>query len=255
MNKKPVLVIADHHTHEFYRALAISEERIEVVQPKESSHFIKKNGADVVLIDCGSNATKGFALVKEIKSLRRDVPVIFLTDITTSDITVKAHRTGARVCFEKPVNFFELRSTVENMLKTKRTSREERTAFITYENTETDGPVCLIDSDVPVHIIKSVSYIEDNVSRLISLDDLAKKAHLSKYHFCRLFKKCTGLSPLEFVKIIRISKAKELLRKKNYTVSEVAEEVGFNDLSNFERQFRQITGITPSSYRKKLQKK
>ena len=255
MNKKPVLVIAEHHFHEFYNALSISDERIEVVRPNESSDFIINNGADVVLIDCGANASKGFAIIEEIKSLRSDVPVIFLTDIASSDITVKAYRTGARICFEKPVNFFELRGTVENMIKTKRASREVRTDFVAFENTKTDGPVCLIDSDVPAHIIKSVLYIEDNVSSLISLDDLANTANLSKYHFCRLFKKCTGLSPLEFVKIIRINKAKELLRRKNYSVSSVAEEVGFNDLSNFERQFKLLTGITPSSYRKRLRRK
>ncbi|UCH82230.1 MAG: response regulator transcription factor [Nitrospiraceae bacterium] len=255
MNKKPVLVIADHHIHDFYHTLVIAEENIVVLQAKESSQFIKTNDADVVLIDCGSNTSKGFSLIKEIKTLRRNVPVIFLTDISSSDIEVKAYRTGARVFVEKPVNFFELRSTVENILRTKRTCREERVSFFADNNKKSDAPVNLVDSDIPENILRAVRYIEDNLSGVMNLDILSKRANLSKYYFSRLFKKYTGMSPLEFVKIFRIHTAKELLRKKNYTVSMVAEVTGFNDLSNFERNFKQVTGTTPKSYKKSMQKK
>ncbi len=250
-----MLIITDSPSLIYYNAFAIGGEKIKVVQYSHSLGTSKWEKADLVVLDCGDETNHGMKLLREVKSAYQQTPVIFLTDVQSDDIAVKAYRNGARVFFNKPVNFFKLRSTVENMLKAKRTCREERTVFFADDNRDTNIPASLIDPDLPENILRAVIYIEDNISSVMNLDTLAKKATLSKYHFCRLFKKCTGMSPLEFVKIFRINKAKELLCcRKSYTVSMVAEETGFNDLSHFERNFKQVTGTTPTSYKKSIKK-
>jgi len=254
MDKNPVLIITARPSVKYYNAFAIGGEKIKVLQYSHSPGTSKWEKADLVVLDCGDETGHGMKLLREVKSAYQQTPVIFLTDVQSDDIAVRAYRNGARVFFHKPIDFFKLRSTVENMLKAKRTCREERTVFFTDDNRDTAAPVSLIDPDIPENILRAIIYIEDNIVNLMNLDTLAKKATLSKYHFSRLFKKFTGMSPLEFVKIFRINKAKELLRKKNRTVSMVAEEVGFNDLSNFERNFKQVTGTTPKSYKKSMQK-
>ncbi|HTG01096.1 MAG TPA: AraC family transcriptional regulator [Nitrospirota bacterium] len=103
--------------------------------------------------------------------------------------------------------------------------------------------------DKPQNIVHVVSYIEQNLWTPLELDELAKQAHLSKFHFCRTFKRYTGLNPMKYVAALRIDRAKELLKQQDISVSNVASKVGFRDLSNFIRQFKKVTGVTPSRYR------
>jgi AraC-like DNA-binding protein len=104
-------------------------------------------------------------------------------------------------------------------------------------------------SDKPRNIQDVVAFIEANLWSPLELNLLAEKAHLSKFHFCRFFKRHIGMNPMKFVASLRIERAKELLKQDGLTVSSVANEVGFKDLSNFIRQFKKTTGVTPRTYR------
>jgi AraC family transcriptional regulator len=75
---------------------------------------------------------------------------------------------------------------------------------------------------------------------------------MSKHHFCRVFKRHLGISPLQFFIRMRVERAKELLKNRALSVSMVALEVGFNDISNFIKHFKKVTGITPSAFRKRV---
>lgn len=99
-------------------------------------------------------------------------------------------------------------------------------------------------------INKVVSYIEQNYKKKITLDHLVKVAHVSKYHFSRVFKSHMGLSPYEYLIHFRINKAKELLKGTQLTVDEIADVVGFCDTNNFIRKFKEIVGATPFTYKK-----
>lgn len=106
-----------------------------------------------------------------------------------------------------------------------------------------------VTSDKPQNLLQVIAFIEGNLWSSMELGSLAKKAHLSKFHFCRVFKRHIGMNPMKFVAVLRIERAKELLTSNDKTVSLVANEVGFRDLSNFIRQFKKITGMTPTMYR------
>ena len=74
---------------------------------------------------------------------------------------------------------------------------------------------------------QSISFIKKNYTRDISLDEIASVAGLSRYHFCREFKKATDLTPIEFINRMRCEYAKTLLESHKYSVSEISAMVGF----------------------------
>jgi AraC family transcriptional regulator len=91
--------------------------------------------------------------------------------------------------------------------------------------------------------------IESDLSQNFSLSVLANAAGLSEYHFLRMFKQSTGLTPHQYVINQRIERAKELLKRTDMTVTEIAYLLGFSTPAHFTHHFRRKTGITPSELR------
>jgi AraC-like DNA-binding protein len=86
--------------------------------------------------------------------------------------------------------------------------------------------------------------------RKISLDEVASIAHMTTNSFCRYFKKRTRKSYVDFLTEIRIGQARKLLQQDDLSISQISLEVGFNNLSNFNRKFRELCSITPTEFRK-----
>ena len=85
----------------------------------------------------------------------------------------------------------------------------------------------------------------------ITLDDLAEHAALDKFHLVRAFRAEVGLPPYEYLTYLRVSRARELLRR-GARVAEAAQAVGFYDESQLHRHFRRIVGVTPGAYAQEL---
>lgn len=94
-----------------------------------------------------------------------------------------------------------------------------------------------------------LDYIEANLVSDISLDDLAAEACLSAFHFSRLFKLATGLTPHRYVTDRRIELAKQNLAHSPSSLVEISLDTGFGSQANFTRVFRKATGLTPGQYR------
>lgn len=101
----------------------------------------------------------------------------------------------------------------------------------------------------PDGIRKSREFITSNLSQELNLDKVANVANMSAAHFCRMFKKATGMNFSEYVNRLRIEKAKQLMSSTGLSISQVAYEVGFNSVTHFNRTFRKITGATPTEFR------
>ncbi len=89
--------------------------------------------------------------------------------------------------------------------------------------------------------------------RPIQLEEAAQVASLSVPAFCRYFKLRTRKSYIQFLNELRVSAACKLLAEREANISEICYEVGFNNLSNFNRQFKRVTGFTPSAYLRRFQ--
>lgn len=91
--------------------------------------------------------------------------------------------------------------------------------------------------------------IENDLSQDLSLKILAATAGLSEYHFLRMFKQSTGYTPHQYVISQRIERAKELLKKTDMSITEIAYLLGFSSSAHFTHHFRRKTGVTPSELR------
>jgi AraC family transcriptional regulator len=91
-------------------------------------------------------------------------------------------------------------------------------------------------------------YIEANLRRPLRLTELSALVNMSPFHFARLFKRSTGLSPHQFVLRVRIAAASVLLDIPGASVGTVARQVGFRTPSHFSTTYRRLTGNTPSAY-------
>ena len=96
-------------------------------------------------------------------------------------------------------------------------------------------------------------YLETYYHESIQLEDLASMTHLSRFYISHSFKKEIGMSPMEYLIDIRIKESKILLRTTNYSISQVADIVGFTTPTYFSKQFRKSTGISPTDYREQFQ--
>ena len=96
-----------------------------------------------------------------------------------------------------------------------------------------------------------IDYIENNLSYDISVKELAKLCNMSASNFRRIFTKYSGVSPMEYKNILRIAKAKELLRNTNISITEIAEQLGFYDSSYFTKVFYKKCAYKPGEYRKR----
>lgn len=96
---------------------------------------------------------------------------------------------------------------------------------------------------------ETLCYIAENIHRALPLADLARNAAVSPYHFARLFKRETGLSPHEYILRARLDRAKYLLRFTSMPLKEVARCCGFGSACNFSTAFKKGCGVTPRAFR------
>jgi AraC-like DNA-binding protein len=99
----------------------------------------------------------------------------------------------------------------------------------------------------PRAVRRARAFLHDALADKITLDDLAEHAALDKFHLVRAFRSEVGLPPYEYLTHLRVSRARELLRR-GAIVAEAAQAVGFYDESQLHRHFRRIVGVPPGSY-------
>lgn len=241
-----VVVFAEGSARTFYESLSSPTISVAFFQVDTAHSTYEAAAMELAIIDCGHKAKAGLTTLGAIKGNRPDVPVIFVTALHSEDLVLHAFKLGARDYFRQPFLLEELAVAVGKILRFKRQAPGP-------------GPVPLADmvppepkkfpNGLPERLLRVVEHLEQNLTEPFSLDELAGLACLSKYYFCRLFKRHSGLSPKQFYLYRRIEKACELLGKHDLTISQIAYRIGFNDLTEFIRQFKKFTGHTPRAYR------
>ena len=104
----------------------------------------------------------------------------------------------------------------------------------------------------PPLVTKARAYIDQHKTEELSLADVAKAAGASMFHFCKVFHKATGLKFTDYVARVRLEDARNRLLNPNLRVSEIAYDVGFQSLTQFNRTFRRVFGQSPSEFRARL---
>ena len=100
-------------------------------------------------------------------------------------------------------------------------------------------------------IERAINYFNENYSTEINIEEYAKTRHMSVSWFIRNFKHITKLSPLQYILMLRITNAKALLVNTDYSISQIANDVGFDNALYFSRLFHRHTGMSPVKFRKR----
>lgn len=200
------------------------------------------------IIEYNFSNNRGLEALKSLKTARPSLPVFFTTSQSTEDLCLNAFRLGARDYFRKPLTK-DIVKSIELILRYKK--REGRTNVLL----DIYADNILLDStprNVSPNIEQTKTFIEENYNQPLSLQLLAKIACMSKYHFCRIFKKQVNMTYTTYLNTIRIKEAKRLLKTGLLSITEICFQIGYNDLTYFERVFKKSENCSPSSYRKKF---
>jgi AraC-like DNA-binding protein/ligand-binding sensor protein len=104
----------------------------------------------------------------------------------------------------------------------------------------------------PPLVLKARDYIEKHKTEELSLADVAKASGASVFHFCKVFHKATGLKFTDYVARVRLEEARNRLLNPNMRISEIAYDVGFQSLTQFNRAFKRVFGQSPSEFRARM---
>jgi AraC-like DNA-binding protein len=102
---------------------------------------------------------------------------------------------------------------------------------------------------VPEPVALAQRFMEGQYHRFLTLDEIASAAGVTKYHFCRLFAKHTGVTPVQQLTKIRIAEACRLLRQSDQSVAAISSATGFDNGSYFGKVFRRMMGVSPQQFR------
>ncbi|MBN2853711.1 MAG: helix-turn-helix domain-containing protein, partial [Clostridia bacterium] len=128
-------------------------------------------------------------------------------------------------------------STINQMLTTLIENRINRDNLVKYTHHKNE-------------IETVISFIEKNYSQKLSIDDMVSLIFISKYHFLRLFKVYSGVTPYEYLINKRVTVSKQLLKESNDSINEIAAKIGFGNATVYIKYFKRLTNLTPNQFRK-----
>ena len=195
----------------------------------------KPHEIDLVVLDVKMPGLSGTEVLKRVKSMDPNLPVIILTGHSSKDVVIDSLKGGANDYLEKPVDPEKAKLIIEKFLAKP---------FVTLGTG--DGMKSKIE--------KVKRFAERNFHKKISLKHAAKSVYLCPKYLSRLFKQTTGMGFGQFRVSIAIKKSKELLENTDFTIEQIAFQVGYQNSESFIRIFKKITGLTPTEYRKQFQR-
>jgi ligand-binding sensor domain-containing protein/signal transduction histidine kinase/DNA-binding response OmpR family regulator len=201
---------------------------------------------DLIISDIMMPNGNGLELCGKLKSDEKTshIPVILLTAKQTDDNKIEGYRTGADAYVSKPFNSELLNTQVENLLESR---KRLRTLF---SKVETRHPAEAAITDIDKTFLKKAEQVVlDNLSNTqFDVDSFAAKLKMNRRQFYRKFKAISDQTPHEYIIIIRLRVALDLLLAGDLNVSEAGYKVGFSDPAHFTRAFTKVYGKSPKKY-------
>ncbi len=188
----------------------------------------------------------GIELCEKIKTDKRTshIPVILLSAMAEEDNKLQGLGVGADDYITKPFNVEILLFRLRNMIATRDRFRKNFNKGI-----EVNPKEISITSLDEALIQKALDVVEQNMSNPdFSVEELSRELGMSRVHLYKKLSSLTGKSPIEFIRILRLKRAAQLLEKSQLTVAEVAYKVGFNNPKYFARYFKAEFKVLPSVY-------
>ena len=221
---------------------------IEAVNGKEGLSKVLEDIPDLIISDLMMPEMDGVQFLKEIRNNKNtsDIPFILLTARAGEQDRIAGLKAKADDYLTKPFSPEELKTRIQNILETRQNLEEKFSQKIL--SIEFDNPE-LVSADKEFLQRMRDTVIENISDPSFSINNLIDKAFLSERQLRRKIKELTGLSPLEFIRQIRLLQAKELLSKQAFnSVAEISAAVGFNNPHYFSRLFKNMFGKSPAEF-------
>lgn len=247
----PLLLIVDDNEdfRIFMRYSLELQYRVKLaVNGKEAWEMMQEELPDLVISDVMMPQMDGNELCRLIKQDKRTahIPVILLTARQNTEAKLEGLQTGADDYVTKPFNMTILVLRIRKLIEL---SRYHRVTQGMIDPAPSEIVITSLDEKL---IEKAIKYVEDNMSRTeLSVEELSREVGMSRVHLYKKLLQITGKTPIEFIRVIRLKRAAQLLRESQLHVSEVAFEVGFNNPKYFSRYFKDEFGVLPSVYQEK----
>ena len=215
----------------------------------EAEEIIRTKTVDMVVTDLMMPNVDGLELTQFIKR-NKDydfIPVILLTAKTAIESRLQAMEYGADDYVTKPFEPEYLRARIHNILvQRNQLEQSYRERLMRLEPQKADEP---IPSDA--FLAKLLDVMEKQMdNNTLTVDELVDEMGMGRTVFFNKLKSLTGLSPVEFIREMRIKRAAQLLEEQRYNITEVTYMVGMNDSRYFAKCFKNTYGVTPSEYRR-----
>lgn len=262
-----ILIIDDNEELRHFIKNILSKEYkvLEAANGKEGLDITLKKSPDIVISDIMMPEMDGVEYLNAVKNDHdiSHIPIILLTAKSSIDDRIKGMEYGADDYITKPFNSTYLKAKIASLIKKRELLREY------YMSKNGDIKIQIQpnkEKEWEPYIPKITSYDDDFISKVIDgiesnleetdfkIDILAKTMNMSRTVFYRKIKSIVGLSPIDFVKKIRIKRAIQLLEIKQFTIAEVAYQSGFTTPQYMSKVFKELMGCSPTEYLQMLQK-
>jgi two-component system response regulator YesN len=197
----------------------------------------KPHDIDLVLLDVMMPGLRGTEVLRRIKAMDGEMPVVILTAYSSKDIAVEALKGDADDYIEKPVDIGRARQIIDALLSEKRAEGDLDTGGM-------EGKI-----DRVKHLL------EINYHKRVNLEDAAKIVCLSPKYLSRVFKERTGMGFSEYKLKVKIAEAQRLLEGTRKNIDQISYDLGYQNPESFIRMFKKVTRQTPTGYRDRKSKK
>jgi signal transduction histidine kinase/ligand-binding sensor domain-containing protein/DNA-binding response OmpR family regulator len=250
--KKPVLLLVeDNEDFRFYLQDNLKEyyQIAEAANGREGWSQVLALMPDLVVSDVAMPEMDGVALCRKIKADTRTshIPVILLTANSSEENVLEGYKTGANDYITKPFNFEILQSRIRNLVNLQASIRQSFQQYLDVNPQQIN--ITSLDEKFIVSAIELVEKNMDNPN--FSVEDMGRQLGLSRTSLYKKILSLTGKSPLEFIRVLRLKRAAQLLVESQLSVAEIAAEVGFNTVKYFTKYFKEEFNCLPSAYARK----
>jgi signal transduction histidine kinase/ligand-binding sensor domain-containing protein/DNA-binding response OmpR family regulator len=212
----------------------------------EGLELALKEIPDLILSDVMMPRMDGIEMSRQIKGDIRTshIPLILLTAKTGEESKLEGLTAGADDYISKPFNQEILQIKIRNLIETRKRKQDLFDKQIRIE------PSKIVVNSLDEQLIrKAIDYTEANISNPdFSVEELSRELGMSRVHLYKKLSSLAGKTPIEFIRVIRLKRAAQLLKESRLTVSEIAYEVGFNNPKYFRKYFKDEFGVLPSQY-------
>lgn len=258
-DKETMLLVEDNTELRFFLKTIFMKDFniIEAVNGKEGLQKARDAGPDIIISDVMMPEMDGIEMMKKLRTdmITSHIPIVLLTAKSNIESKIEGMELGADDYITKPFSAAYLKARIFNLLEQRKklqalycativaTTQEQQSE----ENTIEAPRLSTYDQKFMAQLMELMEGNMDNGSLVV--ENLASSLGMSRSVFFKKLKSLIGLSPVEFIKEVRMKRAAELIEEGGYNMAQIAYMVGFNDPHYFSKCFKQVFSMTPTEYK------